>query len=170
MISPNRPTFGHPPPGVDCRPRPAAYAVILRGGSVAAVRGRRGHWLPGGGARPGAAPEATVAREVREELGCAVRLIERLGAAAQFFHAPDDGCWYKITRTHRGACPLTENVSPAQPLTWESGALCCGIRVLHDYCDWGGPCPMSPPAAYPPLRASSSTSTARSCIAGIRWL
>jgi 8-oxo-dGTP pyrophosphatase MutT (NUDIX family) len=61
------------------------------------VRGRRGLWLPGGGALPGESPEQTVAREVREELGRAAHLLGKLGEAVQHFHAASDGCWYEMT-------------------------------------------------------------------------
>lgn len=96
------PVFGAAPPGVSCRARAAAYAVIRRAdGRVAAVRaavgGRAGYWLPGGGAEPGEAPEETVLREIREELGRAARVTGRIGEAVQYFHARGDGCWYEMT-------------------------------------------------------------------------
>jgi putative acetyltransferase len=63
----------------------------------AVVQGRTAYWLPGGGALPGETPEETALREVREELGRAVRLVARVGEAVQYFYAANDGCWYEMT-------------------------------------------------------------------------
>src|SRR5262245_54944863 len=94
--------FGSAPQGVLCHERPAAY-VVIRGadGRVAVVsavaRGEIAYWLPGGGALPGEAPEATALREIREESGYAARLIRKIGEAIQYFYAGDDACWYAVT-------------------------------------------------------------------------
>lgn len=80
------PSFGTPRP--DARARNAAYAVIHDAdGKVAFVRGRRGLFLPGGGARTGESPEQTVAREVEEETGRAARGLRPVGEAIQHFVA-----------------------------------------------------------------------------------
>jgi CheY-like chemotaxis protein len=92
------PVFGSAPSGVACRKRRAAYAVIIGGdGRVACVSRPRGFWLPGGGMLPGERPEDAVRREVREELGRAVRLTGRVGEALQYFDSPADACWYEMT-------------------------------------------------------------------------
>ncbi|HEX8904673.1 MAG TPA: NUDIX domain-containing protein, partial [Longimicrobiaceae bacterium] len=93
------PVFGAPPAGVAPRERRAAYAVVAGAdGRVAAVRGRAGrYWLPGGGSRDGETPEATVLREIREELGREACVGDRIATAVQHFHAADDGCWYAMT-------------------------------------------------------------------------
>ena len=94
--------FGVAPPGFVCTKRPAAYAVITGpDGHVAAVRptGRGYFWLPGGGSHPGETPEATVEREVREELGRQIKVTARVGEATQFFYASDDKCWYEMAAT-----------------------------------------------------------------------
>ena len=102
MASDDRRVFGTCPPGVVCHPRVAAYAVIVgRDGRVAAVRVSDSpyYWLPGGGGHPGETPEATVMREVREELGRVVTLTGRIGEAIQFFHASDESRWYEMSAT-----------------------------------------------------------------------
>jgi 8-oxo-dGTP pyrophosphatase MutT (NUDIX family) len=92
---PDLPAFGTRIRGVTYGERPAAYAVIRNSaGAVAAVRGATGYWLPGGAALPGETPEVTVAREVREELGRALRLGGRVGEAVQYFFAAAEGRYY----------------------------------------------------------------------------
>lgn len=57
-----------------------AAAVIRRGARVLIARRRAGthmglHWeFPGGRVEPGEHPEATIVREIQEELGCQVRV------------------------------------------------------------------------------------------------
>src|SRR4051794_235689 len=49
--------------------------VVLLDGQVVLLKNGRGGWeLPGGKLEPGESPEACVAREIREELGLAVRV------------------------------------------------------------------------------------------------
>ena len=98
------PVFGRAPTGAACHARPAAYAVILNADGLVAtvradVRGKPEYWLPGGGTHLGETPEQTVARELREELGCTVRLIRRIGRATQFFYAGDERRWYEMMAT-----------------------------------------------------------------------
>ena len=94
-------TFGNRPAGVDTTLRLASYAVILDGeGRVAAVsvnvRGQSMLWLPGGGRNGNETPEQTIEREVREELGCGVQVLQWIGDATQFFFAADEDRWYEI--------------------------------------------------------------------------
>jgi 8-oxo-dGTP diphosphatase len=91
-----RPTFGVAPAREQpLKARLAAYAVILEpDGIVAAVRGEAGVFLPGGGSLPAEPPESTVLREVKEECGCAARIIQHIGEATQYFQSA--GSWYKM--------------------------------------------------------------------------
>jgi 8-oxo-dGTP diphosphatase len=83
--------------GVTYEERLAAYAVIRNSaGAVAAVRGPAGYWLPGGGALPDETPDETVVREVREELGCALRVVGKIGEAVQYFFAAADDRYYAM--------------------------------------------------------------------------
>jgi len=80
--------FGSPTTGLSYTDRIAAYAVIVnREGMVAAVKSRKGYFLPGGGSLPGEVPEETVLREVREELGRSAQILGSLGKAIQYFSA-----------------------------------------------------------------------------------
>src|SRR5215471_13622651 len=92
--------FGHFDPYLRYKNRRAAYAVILANPcSVLAIKVRNKYWLPGGGSRDGETAEDTVVREVREELGRHVRLIEEIGKAIQYFHASEENCSYKMEAT-----------------------------------------------------------------------
>ncbi|HEX8072218.1 MAG TPA: NUDIX domain-containing protein [Pyrinomonadaceae bacterium] len=88
--------FGVPAPHVAYTLRRAAYVVIVETGRVALVAGARGFFLPGGGAWAGERPEATVGREVREELARGMRRLRRLGAAVQYFYAERDATHYEM--------------------------------------------------------------------------
>jgi 8-oxo-dGTP pyrophosphatase MutT (NUDIX family) len=103
-LSGSPPVFGTRPEGVACTPRRAAYAVIRRGGLVAAhkARQRDGTYrllLPGGRCEAGESAEDAVQREIREELGRAARLTERIGEAVQYYFAGTEGRWYVMTAT-----------------------------------------------------------------------
>lgn len=113
---PRPPVFGARPPGVAWRGRGAAYAVIAEAdGRVAAVRGPGGrYWLPGGGSRAGEAPEETVAREVRQELGRETGIGPRIARAVQHFHAADDGCWYEMAAVFIRAEPGGGAAAPGE--------------------------------------------------------
>ena len=68
--------FGDQLAGIKYRDRPAAYAVIKNiDGRIAAVRGTRGYFLPGSGSLPDEQPEATIKREILEELARDARLL-----------------------------------------------------------------------------------------------
>lgn len=96
--APEGQTFGVCQEGTDYTKRRAAYAVVFDGDErVAGVRGPSGRfWLPGGGSLPGESAETTITREIREELARGVRLMERIGAATQFFFAANDQQHYKM--------------------------------------------------------------------------
>jgi ADP-ribose pyrophosphatase YjhB (NUDIX family) len=93
--------FGHFDPSLSYEDRRAAYAVIIEGGeAVVAIKGAQDkYWLPGGGSLSEEAAEETVRREVREELGRSVRLIEEIGRATQYFHAAAEDRNYKMEAT-----------------------------------------------------------------------
>ncbi|HKZ77968.1 MAG TPA: NUDIX domain-containing protein [Pyrinomonadaceae bacterium] len=88
--------FGSPKPNVQYVKRRAAYVVITHDGKVAMVKAGEKHFLPGGGSLPGETPEATVVREVHEELALPVRLLRTLGGATQYFYSDADNCHYEM--------------------------------------------------------------------------
>jgi 8-oxo-dGTP diphosphatase len=93
------PVFGVRNAELPQKTRPCAYAVITNGeGLVAGVREESGRLLlPGGGMDLSESPAETVHREVLEELGCRVRLGERIGQALMYF--TNDGCCQALYAT-----------------------------------------------------------------------
>lgn len=84
------PTFGTMNPALAYTPRRAAYVVISNAeGQVAAVKGKRHYFLPGGGSLPDESPTQTVVREVREELARELRNLQQIGQAVQYFFADE---------------------------------------------------------------------------------
>lgn len=78
------PTFGQRDANAQYRDRPGAYGVVVDAQQrVAVVRAAGSYYLPGGGIDAGESPEATLAREGREECGCAMRIIREIGPAVQ---------------------------------------------------------------------------------------
>jgi len=107
--------FGRFDPRLRYKKRRAAYAVILTDPcSVIAIKVRDKYWLPGGGSRDGEAADATVLREVREELGRDVRLIEEIGKAIQYFHASEENCSYEMEATFFRAELVAGRKEPAE--------------------------------------------------------
>ena len=89
------PEFGTPHPASNVVIRSAAYVVVRDAKDrILVVRAKPGLFLPGGGAQSGETPDATVMREVLEELGTTVALHRRLGNAVQHFSA--NGIRYKM--------------------------------------------------------------------------
>ena len=81
------PVFGVRDDSLPQRTRPCAYAVVINSqGLIAAVKESAGRiFLPGGGIDPPESPVEAIHREVREELGCEVRLGAYIGQALRHF-------------------------------------------------------------------------------------
>jgi 8-oxo-dGTP diphosphatase len=68
--------------------RPGAYAIMQDDrGRIGIVMTSTGAFLPGGGQDPGETLEEALHREMREECGLEVRVIERLGCVIQLVHS-----------------------------------------------------------------------------------
>jgi 8-oxo-dGTP diphosphatase len=90
--------FGTPLDGVTYRQRRAAYAIFVAANdTIAVVIGDSGAiGLPGGGSESGESPEATIVREIREELARGVRLVRKIGKATQYFYMAGEDRYYRM--------------------------------------------------------------------------
>ena len=89
------PQFGEPAPGRAYPDRPAAFAVVERGGKMAVARvsfeGGGGRLdLPGGGLDPGETAAEAAAREVGEEVGLKITVEDEIARADHYFTNEDD--------------------------------------------------------------------------------
>ena len=111
--------FGRPPAGAAVVMRPAAYAIVRDAtGRVAVVEEDSGLFLPGGGREPGETPEDNVLREVREEVGCGLRILRRLGEAVQYCRAHDRGGWYETRAVFFAGAFVGEPGTGGCALSW----------------------------------------------------
>jgi 8-oxo-dGTP diphosphatase len=81
--------FGQPVSGLDYKDRPTAFGLVFHDGKLACVRVDRGgssyYDLPGGAVDGDETEEQALVREFVEETGMAVRPLERIAEAAQYF-------------------------------------------------------------------------------------
>jgi 8-oxo-dGTP pyrophosphatase MutT (NUDIX family) len=91
-MEPNVPVFGQRTGEALRKTRECAYAVVINSdGLVAGAREGDAIHLPGGGIDFPETPTDAVHREVREELGCKIKIGERIGQALQYT-AVEGGC------------------------------------------------------------------------------
>ena len=126
------PEFGVPVSGVTYRDRPGAYAVILgRESRFAFVRGKAGRlFLPGGGIGPGEGAEDALMREVIEEIGWSVRILDTKGRATQLVFADGEG-HFRIRSTYFRAAVIERRSTRCEDqIIWLSAtsALVCVAR------------------------------------------
>jgi 8-oxo-dGTP diphosphatase len=111
------PAFGERRPGQAYVTRPGAYAIIVdRAGRTLLVRVDGRYFLPGGGAEPGETAEATVRREILEECGLNVDVLERLGVVDQYLYAADED-----THFHKRCTVFVTTLASTDPRPVEAG-------------------------------------------------
>ena len=113
ISSPSFPSFGKCLDNRDYYPRPGSYAIIPRNNLIAIIRTKNGYHLPGGGAKSYESKEDTLHREVMEEIGCRVKIIEELGTAIDYIHSQNEGYFKKIC-TYYYCELLSENENPSE--------------------------------------------------------
>ena len=128
-------TFGTILADINYQDRPAAYAVITNEiGRIAAVKGKQQYFLPGGGSLPTEMPEATIHRELREELARDVKLIRKIGEAIQYFSAGEE--YYRMRAVFYRAEFISEPSGEAEhELFWLTPAEIAG-QFLHQCHEW----------------------------------
>ncbi|HEX4964695.1 MAG TPA: NUDIX domain-containing protein [Thermoanaerobaculia bacterium] len=115
------PQFGELLPGTDYVLRPGGYAIVAGAeGMIAVASTRRGFFLPGGGQEEGESPEEAAVREVHEECGLRIRIVQCLGVADQLALADNETCYYRKRCTFFTA-ELLHQDGPGEPdhhLVW----------------------------------------------------
>jgi 8-oxo-dGTP diphosphatase len=111
MMGPVIVEFGEKVTGATYIPRPGAYAVLFDAeGRVAVVRFKDRYYLPGGGIKHSETPQEALAREVCEETGKCIAILDKIGEANQYVFAPQENAYWqkfsmfftaKITIDHR---------------------------------------------------------------------
>ena len=91
------PKFGTKQDGTDYIDRPGVYAVIQNhAGRVAIIKTNRGYFLPGGGIDFNESDIDALQREIFEEIGYQVTVLEKLGEAVEYIQAYSDEKNYRI--------------------------------------------------------------------------
>jgi 8-oxo-dGTP diphosphatase len=100
------------------RPRPGAYAVLMREGRVLITHQsepRPEFQLPGGGIDPGEGALQALHREVFEETGWSIGAARRLGAYRRFAYMPEYDRWAEKICTVFLARPVLRRGPPSEP-------------------------------------------------------
>lgn len=113
------PQFDTPPsPGIHYRPRPGAYALLLREGRVLLTHQNDPvpeFQLPGGGIDPGESPLAALHREVIEETGWAISAPRLIGRYRRYTFMPDYGFHAEKICSVWLARPVLRRQAPSEP-------------------------------------------------------
>jgi len=100
------------------RPRPGAYAVLMRAGQVLITHQaepRPEFQLPGGGIDPGEGALQALHREVFEETGWSIGAARRLGAYRRIAYMPEYDRWAEKICTVFLARPVLRRGPPSEP-------------------------------------------------------
>ena len=118
------PRYGTIRPGQSYRPRPGAYALLIRDGHVLMTLQdfpEPDYQLPGGGIEPGESAIAGLHREVIEETGWRIRPLRRIGTFRRHCFLPDYG-WFAEKICHvwlaRPICRLAAPSEPGHSAIW----------------------------------------------------
>jgi len=90
------PTFGEKKSDVAYIARRGAYAVIFDNRNrVAAMRGRSGYFLPGGGLEEGETYESALHRELFEECAATVKILNMIGEARDYIYSKAENAYFE---------------------------------------------------------------------------
>lgn len=104
--------------GQKYRPRPGAYAILLRGADLLVTfqaEPEPEFQLPGGGIGPGEQPIAALHREVWEETGWTISTPRRIGAYRRFAYMPEYDKWAEKIAHVWLARPVLRLGDPVEP-------------------------------------------------------
>ena len=111
--------FGEPvQPGQHYRARPGVYAVLLDKGRVLTTHQAEPvpeFQLPGGGIDPAEHPIQALHREVFEETGWKIEIVQRLGAYRRFTYMPEYDKWAEKICAIYLARPVLRLGPPSEP-------------------------------------------------------
>ena len=143
------PQFGTPISGQEYVLRPGGYAVMRNGaGEIAVVLTPQGVFLPGGAQHPGESPESALVREVVEECGRVIRVVECIGIADEFVFAGDEQMYFRKRCTFFEASVQGTAAKPAveldHQLAWLFPAEALA-RLRHESHRWAVIIATSPP-------------------------
>lgn len=112
--------FGTCEEGACYQPRPGSYAVIIAERDAVAViySEDHGYCLPGGGAAAGESPEDALRREVLEECGHEVEILQSLGTAVEYLHAKGEGHFAKQCSFFHAALRERTSLNSEYALIW----------------------------------------------------
>ncbi len=131
--------FGEKVDGATYIARPGAYAIAFdEAGRVGVIRHRGWHLPLGGGIDAGESPEAALEREVGEETGRAVRILARLGEAAQYLFEGETGLyWNKIGTFFEAELgePICGRTDDDHELVWLSADEAL-VRLTDEFAIW----------------------------------
>lgn len=123
MIEPidSIPTYGTPPTDFPVTHRKAVYAIICADGKIAAVQTPRGYFLPGGGIDPNETDVQALERELIEELGWSISILNCIDSAYQYHYSEvQDKYFLTFARFYRAAYIATTSIptEPDHTLVW----------------------------------------------------
>jgi 8-oxo-dGTP pyrophosphatase MutT (NUDIX family) len=130
--------FGQRIDGISYEARPGAYAIVINAdGKVAIMKTSSGFFLPGGGIEQNETTETALVREVREECGWEVIILDKVAEAVQYVHAPGEGFFAKQCFFYR--CSIHGRA--ASPVEYDHQTLWLEIaearkRLTHESQSW----------------------------------
>jgi 8-oxo-dGTP diphosphatase len=128
------PEFGERVAGQTYKARPGAYGIITNDvRQLATIQSSTGgYFLPGGGIEAGENPVDALTREILEECGWVVRVIERVGEAVQYLFADGEG-YLAVRGTFYRAAVMDVLRAPVDQIVWlDSSAAINQLRRQSD--------------------------------------
>lgn len=91
------PKFGRKIEGITYVDRPGVYALVEKyDHRIAVIETTNGFFLPGGGIDPGETEVDALKRELLEEIGFQISVVEEIGAAVEYIKAAKEAMYYQI--------------------------------------------------------------------------